>query len=77
MAQSLMDPHSVAEKLACWADDARSTGRVERADRLLMLAWQAYDMPARTPRVQSMRHYAMHLPTNVDHSAMHDEMLCM
>lgn len=46
----LRDPHAAAERLAEWSEAARLAGRTERADRLLLLAWEAYDRPARTPR---------------------------
>lgn len=45
----LRDPHAAAERLAAWSEAARLAGRIERADRLLLLAWEAYDRPARTP----------------------------
>ena len=47
----LTNPHAAAERLAEWADQARQAGRVERADKLLLLAWEAYDRPARTAAV--------------------------
>src|SRR3954453_18337097 len=34
---------STAERLAALSDQARAQGHGERADRLLLLAWQAYD----------------------------------
>jgi hypothetical protein len=34
---------SIAEWLAELSDRARAQGKCERADRLLLLAWQAYD----------------------------------
>lgn len=43
----LRDPHAVAARLAGWSEAARSAGRTRRADRLLLLAWEAYDRPAR------------------------------
>lgn len=46
----LRNPHAAAERLAEWSEAARLAGRDERADRLLLLAWEAYDRPARTPR---------------------------
>lgn len=46
----LRNPHATAERLAEWSEAARLAGRNERADRLLLLAWEAYDRPARTPR---------------------------
>ena len=46
----LRDPHAAAERLAEWSEAARLAGRIERADRLLLLAWEAYDRPACTPR---------------------------
>ena len=41
------DPHALAERLADWSEAARRAGRTERADRLLLLAWEAYDRAAR------------------------------
>jgi hypothetical protein len=41
----LLNPHAVAERLAIWADQARRSGRTERADELVLLAWEAYDRP--------------------------------
>lgn len=38
---------AAAERLAEWADEARRAGRTNRADQLLMLAWEAYDRPAK------------------------------
>ena len=38
-------PRAVAERLADWSDQARRAGRVERSDRLLLAAWEAYDRP--------------------------------
>ena len=38
-------PHATAERLAEWADEARRSGRVQRADKLLLMAWEAYDRP--------------------------------
>lgn len=46
----LRDPPGVAARLADWSEAARLAGRTRRADRLLLLAWEAYDRPARTPR---------------------------
>lgn len=46
----LRNPHAAAERLAEWSAAARLAGRTERADRLLLLAWEAYDRPTRTPR---------------------------
>lgn len=46
----LRDPHAAAVRLAGWSEAARSAGRTRRADRLLLLAWEAYDRPAHTPR---------------------------
>ena len=43
----LRDPPAVAERLAQWSEAARLAGRRDRADRLLLLAWEAYDRPAR------------------------------
>ena len=54
MAGACRDPHSVAERLAVWADEARTAGRVERADALLLLAWRAYDMPPAQQRPTMM-----------------------
>ena len=42
----LVNPHMVAERLAIWSEQARLAGRVERADRLLVAAWTAYDLPS-------------------------------
>lgn len=41
----LRDPEGLAERLADWADEARRSGRMDRADALLLLAWKAYDAP--------------------------------
>lgn len=41
------DPHALVERLTDWSEAARRAGRTERADRLLLLAWEAYDRPAR------------------------------
>ena len=46
----LRNPHAAAERLVEWSEAARLAGRTERADRLLLLAWEAYDRPARTLR---------------------------
>ena len=46
--RALRHPDAVVERLAEWADEARQSGRTVRADNLLLLAWEAYDRPART-----------------------------
>ena len=46
----LRNPYAAAERLAKWSEAARIAGRTERADRLLLLAWEAYDRPACPPR---------------------------
>ena len=43
----LKHPHPTAERFVVWVEQARSSGRIERADKLLGLAWEAYDRPAR------------------------------
>ena len=45
--RSLRNPHAASERLAQWADEARRSGRVGRADSLLLMAWEAFDRPAR------------------------------
>ena len=42
---AVIDTHSLAERLAVWADEARAAGRIRRADALLFQAWRAYDAP--------------------------------
>jgi len=42
----LSNPQAVAERLAVWSEDARRAGRVERADQLLLAAWEAFETPA-------------------------------
>ena len=46
-SRPLMNPHAVAERLAIWADQARRSDRIQCADGLLVLAWDAYDRPDR------------------------------
>lgn len=46
----LRDPHAAAARLAGWSEAARLAGRTRRADRLLLLAWEAYDRPTHTQR---------------------------
>lgn len=41
----LRDPEALAQRLADWADEARLSGRMDRADALMLLAWKAYDAP--------------------------------
>lgn len=41
----------IVERLMDWSDAARFAGRVERAERLLFLAWAAYDAPLRPERI--------------------------
>jgi hypothetical protein len=46
---------AIAERLADWSDQARRAGRKERADRLLLAAWDAYErLPAVSPRPVSL-----------------------
>ena len=45
----LFDPHAVADRLANWSDQARQYGRIERAEQLLLKAWEAYDLPCKQP----------------------------
>ena len=40
----LNNPHAVAEKLALWSEAARRNGRLDRSDRLLLEAWEAFDL---------------------------------
>ena len=42
--RDLFDPHAVADRLANWSEQARQYGRVERAEQLLLKAWEAYDL---------------------------------
>jgi len=59
--RALINPHAVAERLAIWSEDARRAGRFSRADRLLLAAWEAFDLPSvaescdREPDVQGDR----------------------
>lgn len=46
----LHDPGVIAERLAAWAGEARQAGRAQRADWLVLLAWQAYDRPRQERR---------------------------
>jgi hypothetical protein len=46
-SRPLMNPHAAAERLAIWADQARRSDRIQCADGLLVLAWEAYDRPDR------------------------------
>lgn len=41
----------IVERLMDWSDAARRAGRVERAERLLFLAWAAYDAPLQPERI--------------------------
>lgn len=43
----LRDPETAAARLADWAEEARCAGRTLQADRLTLLAWEAYDRPRR------------------------------
>lgn len=43
----LRRPTDVALRLAIWAEAARAAGDVDRADRLCLMAWDAYDRPVR------------------------------
>lgn len=47
LSRPLRHPHAAAERLAEWADEVRRCGRTPCADKLLLLAWEAYDRPAR------------------------------
>jgi hypothetical protein len=42
----LNHPHAVADRLAIWSKEARRNGNPDRADRLLLAAWEAYDLPS-------------------------------
>lgn len=46
-SRPLRDPDAAAWRLAEWADAARRSGRSARADRLVYLAWEAFDRPRR------------------------------
>jgi hypothetical protein len=46
VARVLVNPHAVAERLAIWSEQARLAGRFERADQLLLAAWEAFDVPS-------------------------------
>ena len=43
----LRRPTDVALRLAIWAEAARAAGDKDRADRLCLMAWDAYDRPVR------------------------------
>lgn len=45
----LRRPVDVALRLAIWAEAARAAGDTDRADRLCLMAWDAYDRPVRDP----------------------------
>lgn len=45
----LRRPTDVALRLAIWAEAARAAGDKDRADRLCLMAWDAYDRPVRDP----------------------------
>jgi hypothetical protein len=46
VARVLVCPHAVAERLAIWSEQAREAGRFDRADQLLLSAWEAFDLPS-------------------------------
>jgi len=39
--------HGMCERLLDWREEARRAGRISCGGVLLLLAWQAYDRPAR------------------------------
>jgi len=55
-SRALHNPHAVAERLAIWSEDARRAGRLTRADRLLLAAWEAFDLPTVS---SDIKHWAM------------------